>query len=272
MATYRMYPMIQALKKASIPFVCVSDTAYVFDGIFWHKLPEDFDENMGEVIEELEEKINELTESRVDYEENHEDSGDNYAFLVGECYSKVPSAFTEYIKEQYPNLNLVSTKEIYERILSLDLFEMVNGSIFGPYQKRGVTIGSFPVGEVEEQIFIEDIDELNTIGERWQRHIACAWIENYSSEVCVHYCASQIPPLHARYARLTYQERQADLFCYQTIKFVPQVWHERKECDILSYEVTDAVWFAVIPFETIKDQVEEYIQDNLEDCDTIIVE
>jgi hypothetical protein len=244
MAMYRLYPMLTALDKAKIPYVVVADTHYVYDGSSWHRLPtEDYDETMEAVIEELEEQIEQIVDWRLDYEENHQDAGDSYAFLVRESYSgHVPEAFTDYMEEHHEDLEAEDIKEIYERILDFDIHEMVKGSIYGPFEKNGVVIDSYSIDEIECQSFIgEDLNP--TIGEYWQQHIALAWIAEHSHAVCSRYTCRQYPKYRSN----------------------PPQWQEqgRKDRDVLSYGGSSGAWFAVIPYGTIDDQVEEHLE-NLE--------
>ena len=115
--------------------------------------------------------INLLVRDQLEYECNHEDSGDNYSHLVSESWnnSKTVDLMDSLevcgtnINSRWVDIDLDSLVEI-----ALDSFTMKSGHIYTPCSVRwslvaleGIIIGAFPVGEVG--VCLNDIVESHDI-------------------------------------------------------------------------------------------------------------
>ena len=103
--------------------------------------------------------INELCESQLEYETSHRYAGDGYAHLVGESWCNQKTR--DLIQSLSEEADLANYKplEIDERWkdtepdvladMALETFDMVPGSIFGPYGNDCIVLEGFSIGEVE---------------------------------------------------------------------------------------------------------------------------
>lgn len=97
------------------------------------------------------EKMNEVTSAHVEYETTHQDAGNNYAHMPAESWcSEGEKRLAEQLKEFEIKTDL-PIDEISD--IALENFEMVNGSIHGPFANRPmIVLESYPVQEVEIQV------------------------------------------------------------------------------------------------------------------------
>lgn len=101
------------------------------------------------------EKLNALGESVYEYETSHKDAGDNYAHLPCESWTSYDdSRLAEYMQEKRIDSSGLEIDEISDRVLdqfemeSCNMYSMGNGSFL---------VASFPVGEIETEISVEDL-------------------------------------------------------------------------------------------------------------------
>ena len=114
--------------------------------------------------------INEHCESQLEYETRHQDAGENYAHLVGEswCNEKtldmVQSLNEEYLDNGENATQMLSYKPQWQLLgidkrwkdiepdvladMALETFDMVPGSIWGPFGDDCIVLDSFPIEEI----------------------------------------------------------------------------------------------------------------------------
>ena len=124
------------------------------------------------------ELVNELIESRYDYETAHQDAGDNYAHLAAEgdfYYHNGESRLQEYCDEMGIDLTGVELDKLAEDVIFWGY--MTQGQAYDA-QKRFL-ISSYNVGEIESQVDASDIgasftpyliDQLNKRTEAFWRY------------------------------------------------------------------------------------------------------
>lgn len=101
------------------------------------------------------EKLNALGESVYEYETSHRDAGDSYAHLPRESWTSYDdSRLAEYMQEKGIDFTGLEIDEISDRIL--DQFEMESGSMYS-MGDGAFLVASFPVGEIETEVDIDDI-------------------------------------------------------------------------------------------------------------------
>jgi hypothetical protein len=127
--------------------------------------------------------VNDLCQSMLEHETSHEDSGDNYAHLVGEswCNQRTRDMVDELLREKFdsseyaqgsdwinyrPQWEVLGIdkrwKDIQPDILAdmaLESFDMVPGSTWGPFPAR-IVLDSFVVSEIEVGLDHLDIDAI----------------------------------------------------------------------------------------------------------------
>ena len=105
--------------------------------------------------------INEYCQETLEYEESNQDAGDNYSFLVSEgwCSQKTRDLISQ-IKNppayyctngQWESWWVIDTMGLNDEDIldiALESFDMVPGSVFGPYQNGLIILDSFPIQEV----------------------------------------------------------------------------------------------------------------------------
>jgi len=127
--------------------------------------------------------INKLCEQQLEYETRHQDAGDGYAHLVGEswCNQKtldMVQSFNEekrdhgvtdhFAKDSYkPQWQLLGIDKRWKDIepdvladMTLETFNMVPGSIWGPYGNDRIVLESFHIGEIEVELDHLGIDNI----------------------------------------------------------------------------------------------------------------
>jgi hypothetical protein len=108
------------------------------------------------ITERFFEHVNDLIESRVEYETTHQDAGDNYFHLAGEGsfdYYNGDDRLKEYCKGMGIDID------------GLDIYTLAQDVIFwgrmqvgGAYcSKQSFLVASYPVGEIEIQVDDDDI-------------------------------------------------------------------------------------------------------------------
>lgn len=111
-----------------------------------------------EEIETLTGLVEDSIEWRVDYSENHVDSGDGYAHLVGEMMQHY-NPFLESVRE-YPQGDFIHAfqeqfgVDVLEDILEENFF-MESGNMLHRNRESSVYIASFPLMEIEIQITLD---------------------------------------------------------------------------------------------------------------------
>jgi hypothetical protein len=111
--------------------------------------------------------LNEYLESVLEYETKHGDAGDAYAHMVPESVDlqDIQRQLAEEVLLQGPGETALDAKWSpkfpldlrgldLDRVivLALDCFEMVPGSIWGPYGDAGLVLAGFPVQEIETEV------------------------------------------------------------------------------------------------------------------------
>ena len=127
--------------------------------------------------------INELCKQQLEYETRHRYAGDGYAHLVGEswCNQKtlaMVKSFNEekrdngvkdhFAKNSYkPQWQLLGVDKRWKDIepdvladMALETFDMVPGSIWGPYGDDCIVLEGFPIGEIEVELGHLGIDAI----------------------------------------------------------------------------------------------------------------
>lgn len=186
-----------------------------------------------EQFDKLKTDIENEIESRTEYEEKHDDAGNNYAECVRESLDKtrIKKDLAKYLSEQLSDLDVTDhIRALVETVvfdtIETDSFEMFPGGIWGIF-KPCFVIDSFAVEEVENQLS----DELLPL-------IADCSPEQWSildREFCLH-----------RYD------------------------HDGKLTQVLSYDCTDAVWYAGISKQALIDSIKEAINKEVEDLTTAL--
>jgi hypothetical protein len=121
---------------------------------------------------EITETVERILDEREEYIATHKDSGDNYGFLISEApLSETAEILLTEIKENkfalvdsidhsiLDQLDREWVEEyLYDEISSIEM--RPRGSIFVPSYNDALIVGSFEVGEIEEQINFDDVIEL----------------------------------------------------------------------------------------------------------------
>ena len=114
--------------------------------------------------------VNECCQSMLEYEESHQDSGDNYAHMIAESWSASqenilmaqltgPDVLFEdgrCLPEW--NIDPMGLDPDVIADLALDLFTMQSGSIHGPYGESCIVLDSFGIQEIEIDLSSLGID------------------------------------------------------------------------------------------------------------------
>ncbi|MCP3653588.1 MAG: hypothetical protein GY766_01635 [Herbaspirillum sp.] len=154
--------------------------------------------------------FNSHCESVLEYEERHWDAGDAYAHCVQEVdVQDVQRQLDEeimikdeangdalgysWVKKLNLNLHGLSVDQVSE--IALDVFNMVPGSVFGPYED-GLVVGAFAVQEIEIEIPGEFLDVIELI-----EHAVDAYVTGtgraYTSTDAVWYAVASVQDLQA---------------------------------------------------------------------------
>jgi hypothetical protein len=125
--------------------------------------------------------INAILESRVEYETQHKDSGDNYAYLVTESWcSDDESRLIEYMRDVGIDWAGLEIDDVVNECL--ERFRMESGHMFSS-GNGGFLIASFPVGDIECQI------DCDTIGQAFTPEM-CALLSRASAGFFRYRCES----------------------------------------------------------------------------------
>lgn len=171
------------------------------------------------------EAIEAATDSAVEYESSHTDAGDNYAHCVpdGLTYNNGDARFADWL--ELHGIDRKHAEECLQYIVDTGSFEMQAGSIFGPFCAK-------PFYSKDEYHHSEP-----------------------ESFLCDSYAVQEI-------------ETQLELSSLTSSRYAPQfaqlaennnrvcTRYTKGESTLLSYEATDAVWFAIVELETVKDWLE----------------
>ena len=109
------------------------------------------------ISQEQIEQINSLIADRVLYEDEHQDSGNNYAHMLGESWH---SEHDNRLREQLGELKIDHSAVDFDQLAEDVIFwsEMVSSHLYDNSPKSGqILLDSYPVGEIEMQISAEDI-------------------------------------------------------------------------------------------------------------------
>jgi len=113
---------------------------------------------MNELSSKVVEYIDSIVESYVDYTETHQDSGNGHSHLPREGgfhYNNCESKIMAFLYDNDINSRGLSIEQLSE--LVLDNFEMVSGHIFSTEKENELTIDSYHVSEIENQLQISQI-------------------------------------------------------------------------------------------------------------------
>jgi len=146
-----------------------------------------------DLTQEQIEQINSLIAERIEYEEEHQDSGDNYAHLLGESWcSEHDRRLAEQLAELGIDLGAVDFDQLAEDVIFWA--EMVPSHIYDSSPKPGqILLDSYMIGEIEIEISAEElgIAELSSaICDQLSR--ACdAYFSHCSADRCFAYVTSE---------------------------------------------------------------------------------
>jgi hypothetical protein len=103
------------------------------------------------------EQINNLIADRVEYEEEHQDSGGNYAHILGESWcSDHDRRLAEQLAELGIDHSSVDFDQLAEDVISWA--EMVPSHIYDASPKSGsILLDSYMIGEIEIEISAEEL-------------------------------------------------------------------------------------------------------------------
>jgi len=174
---------------------------------------------------ELADRFEEMIDSNVEYETEHEDAGDSYSHLLREggwCYNNGLDRLKEWMSE---NDILVPDGFDWEELEDevLDWHEMEPGHIFsGGSDCNRFVVDSYPVGEVEDQYCVSDLSQ---------------WLEISKGET-------------VEFIDLAMSDNR---FCLS----------DNSGDGVLSYTSTDAVWIACVSKRWVQDRV-DWASENME--------
>ena len=103
------------------------------------------------------EQINSLIADRVEYEEEHQDSGGNYAHLLGESWC---SDHDRRLAEQLAEMGIDHSSVDFDQLAEDIIFwaEMVPSHIYDASPKsRSILLDSYMIGEIEIEISAEEL-------------------------------------------------------------------------------------------------------------------
>jgi hypothetical protein len=126
--------------------------------------------------------VNEACADRLDYEESHQDAGDNYSHMPAECWTDIDtsdlvknldeekrdhSVTEHFARDSYkPVWQLLGIDPRWQDIepdvladLALESFVMQPGHMYGPYDEDSFVIAAYPVQEVEIDLSRSQNDE-----------------------------------------------------------------------------------------------------------------
>lgn len=102
-------------------------------------------------------QINQLIADRVEYEEEHQDSGDAYAHLLGESWS---SDHDRRLADQLSELGIDHSAVDFDRLAEDVVYwaQMVPGHVYDRSPSAGqILLDSYLIGEIELQIDAEEL-------------------------------------------------------------------------------------------------------------------
>lgn len=112
------------------------------------------------VFDDMVRAVNAILESCVEYETQHKDSGDNYAYLVPESWcSDDESRLIAYMKETGIDWSGLDIDAIVDQCI--ERCRMESGHMWSA-GNGGLLIAAFPVGEIECQIDCDTIGQAFT--------------------------------------------------------------------------------------------------------------
>ena len=178
---------------------------------------------------ELQQRFRELLtrcdESHLEYEEKHSDAGDAYCHCVTES-SGVIEALTEYIQVNFPSWTFDEVQSVVGEFDEWS-FNMEPGHRFSGRRNS-------------------DPDE--------QREGCYAWaasIEEVENQYEVKWLADELDCEVEDIRELVLAEKECRDFCIGSI-------HRPETFDTFeTYQVTDACWFAVVPYDWFTEKIEE---------------
>ena len=176
---------------------------------------------------EIAEKLIQAIDSQVEYNERHQDAGDEYAHLPfegGWDYNGTDKKIREYFKnERNTYIGDEIAEAIAEKVRDYDLIEMRPGSVFGMYGTESdcIEVEAYPIQEMEMQFYADD-----------------SWVHGLLD------CTEE------EFKEFWDLAKQDNEFCISG------------DC---CYACTDAVWFAVVTLESIQEMYEEVLEQIEED-------
>lgn len=112
-----------------------------------------FDEQRDDLIA----AINELTESAVEYETEHEDAGNNYSHMPAESWTEDDdSRLIAQLKDHGIDCKGLDADQLSD--IALEIFTMESGHMFSNMESDSIVIAAYPIQEIETQIDYESID------------------------------------------------------------------------------------------------------------------
>lgn len=103
------------------------------------------------------EQINSLIADRVEYEESHQDAGDNYSHMLGESWH---SEHDRRLADQLAELGIDHSAVDFDQLAEDVIFwaEMVPSHIYDASPKSGtILLDSWPIGEIEIEISADEL-------------------------------------------------------------------------------------------------------------------
>ena len=148
-------------------------------------------------------------DARLEHEERETDVYADYF-----DYAENRRRYAELIQQKDDRFKEFTTETITDALACTCYYEVIPGSIFGPYDfndEKGITLDSAAIQETEEQFCFDDSYAIERLG------VSPYWIKPFF--------------------RLAEKERE----------ICATISNDQALC----YQVTDAVWFAVISFDSL---------------------
>lgn len=138
---------------------------------------------MSNYVDQINKAIESIVSSHVEYEETHDDAGNNYSHLPmegGWCYNNCNDKVKAFLEVNEIDCCGLDLEEVNE--LVINNFEMVSGHIFGCSKDDILVIDSYPLTEIETQIELSVLSELSGLNITKNRIEA---IKENSREHCI---------------------------------------------------------------------------------------
>ena len=188
-----------------------------------------------------------------EYATENTDYADGYAHIIDENSFAFGENVKEWICDNYPDmsdkmLNSVCD-EIAERMSSMDCEAEYSANEYSGYSGKGLCLGSFDIGECEEQISINDIPEFK---ELHAQGILKDILAKLDHDFCFYKRDIRVKNESTGYYEVVGREYYSEKSDYP---------------DILLYRSPGGRWDFVVDADTVHDMVREAIANYFEDAD-----